>query len=234
MTTERAATHPDARTTRPVRSYVLREGRLTPAQRRALQRHWPRYGIELHEGTFDPATIFGHDTKVVLEIGFGNGEVLEAMAENNPETGFLGVEVWRPGIGSLLRKAAEKNLSNVRVIREDATEVVRRLTGASLDEVLILFPDPWPKTRHHKRRLVQIPFAATLADALRSGGLLHLATDWPSYARTMHAAIRDTDRFKDVSENLDGEAPLRLPSSRFERRARARHRRIFHLFYKAA
>ena len=223
-----AGTHPG----RPVRSYVLREGRCTPAQREALQRHWPRYGIATRGGAFDPRTVFARAREIVLEIGFGNGEVLAAMAEDHPDTGFLGVEVWRPGLGALLREVVAKNLSNVRVIREDAAEVVPRVAGASLDKVLILFPDPWPKKRHHKRRLVQPAFAAALARALRDGGLLHLATDWPSCARTMRDAIAAAGCFRECDGDGDDGAPSWRPPSRYERRARAQRRPIHNLLYE--
>ena len=215
---------------RPVRSYVLREGRCTPAQRKALQRHWPRYGIETHGGAFDPRAVFAHAREIVLEIGFGNGEVLAAMAEDRPHAGLLGIEVWRPGLGTLLRKAAAKDLSNVRVIREDAATVAPRIVAASLDEVLILFPDPWPKKRHHKRRLVQPAFAAAVARALRDGGLLHLATDSPSCAQTMRDAIAAVGRLKELDG--DGETSWR-PPSRYERRAREQRRPICNLLYQA-
>ncbi len=225
------AAHAEVRAApRPVRSYVLREGRCTPAQREALQRHWPRYGIATRGGAFDPRVVFARAHEIVLEIGFGNGEVLAAMAEERPDTGFFGIEVWRPGLGALLREAAAKDLSNVRVIREDAAEVVPRIAAASLDKVLILFPDPWPKKRHHKRRLVQPAFAAALARALRDGGLLHLATDWPSCARTMRDAIAATGCFRE--RDGDGEAPSWRPRSRYERRARALRRPIYNLLYQ--
>ena len=211
-----------------MRSYVLREGRCTPAQREALARHWPRYGIATHGGAFDPRAVFAHAREIVLEIGFGNGEVLATMAEAHPDSGFLGLEVWRPGLGSLLRKIVAKELSNVRLIREDAAQVVPRIAAASLDEVLILFPDPWPKKRHHKRRLMQPEFAAAVARALRGGGLLRLATDWASCAQTMREAIAASGCFIE----RHGDAPARPLSSRYERRARARQRAICNLLYE--
>ena len=225
------------RAMRPIRSYVLREGRCTPAQREALTRYWPRYGIATRGGAFDPRATFARASEIVLEIGFGNGEVLAAMAEAHPDSGFLGIEVWRPGLGSLLRKVVAKDLSNVRVMCEDAAEVVPRIAAASLDKVLILFPDPWPKKRHHKRRLVQPEFAAAVARALRRGGLLHLATDWPSCAQTMRDAIAASGGFieRDAkTPEVPGapDEPSWRPPSRYERRARARRRAIYNLLYE--
>ena len=220
-----------ARAARPLRSYVLREGRCTPAQRKALQLHWPRYGIETRGAAFDPRAVFAGASEIVLEVGFGNGEVLAAMAENHPDAGLLGIEVWRPGLGSLLRKAAAKDLSNVRVIREDAAAVAPRIANASLDKVLILFPDPWPKKRHHKRRLVQPAFAAAVARALRGGGLLRLATDSPSCARAMRDAIAASGRF--TERDGDDEGSWRHPPSRYECRAREQRRPIYNLLYEA-
>ncbi len=215
---------------RPVRSYVLREGRLTPAQRNALEKHWPRFGIEPPPGALDLAGVFGRDAAVVMEIGFGNGEVLAAMAAADPATDFLGLEVWRPGIGALLQKAAAEELSNLRIIRGDAAAVVsRNLAGAGLDRVMILFPDPWPKRRHHKRRLVQPAFIGALAQTLRDGGHLHLATDWPPYARAMRDAVAAAGLFTAAAT----ERPAWRPLSRFERRARAQGRRVFNLLYEA-
>lgn len=222
--------HAEAPARRPVRSYVLREGRLTPAQRNALEKHWPRFGLEPPPGALDLARVFGRDAAVVMEIGFGNGEVLAAMAAEDPATDFLGLEVWRPGIGALLQKAAVEELSNLRIIRGDAAAVVsRNLAGAGLDRVMILFPDPWPKRRHHKRRLVQPAFIAALARTLRDGGRLHLATDWAPYARAMRDAVAAAGLFTPTGT----ERPAWRPLSRFERRARTQGRPVFNLLYEA-
>jgi tRNA (guanine-N7-)-methyltransferase len=175
---------------RTVRSYVTRAGRLTEAQRRALADLWPRYGLSYGAAPIDLAALFGRVAPCTLEIGFGNGEHLAARALGEPARNFLGVEVHRPGLGHLLRQAAATGLTNLRVIDHDAVEVLRdQLAPGSLDEIQILFPDPWPKKRHHKRRLVQPEFAALAASRLRDGGALRLATDWQPYADHMRLVL---------------------------------------------
>ncbi|HET6603081.1 MAG TPA: tRNA (guanosine(46)-N7)-methyltransferase TrmB [Xanthomonadaceae bacterium] len=171
---------------RPVRSFVLRQGRLTPAQARALDALWPRYGLEPCQGPRDFDAVFGRQAPRVVEIGFGNGEALHFAAANEPQFDFIGIEVHRPGVGRLLNALAADGLDNVRVYCADAVEVLHgEIADASLQQVRIWFPDPWPKKRHHKRRLVQPAFARLLAAKLRPGGLLHLATDWHDYAEHM-------------------------------------------------
>jgi tRNA (guanine-N7-)-methyltransferase len=172
-----------------VRSYVVRAGRTTPAQARALQALWPRWGLE-PSGPLDLDATFGRRAPRVLEIGFGNGEALAALAAVNPGTDFLGIEVHPPGIGRLLAELARRELDNVRLLRGDAVALLECcIPPASLARVNIWFPDPWPKKRHHKRRLVQAPFLELVAARLAPGGLLHLATDWAPYAEHMEAAL---------------------------------------------
>jgi tRNA (guanine-N7-)-methyltransferase len=182
-----AETAAEPRPRRAVRSFVRREGRITPAQMQALEQLWPRFGIDFAGGTpLLPRSLFGRVAPLAVEIGFGTGAHLEAAAAARPEVDFLGIEVHRPGVGRLLQDLAGAGRLNVRVICADAVEVLRHgLPAASVDEVFILFPDPWPKKRHHKRRLIQADFAALLARVLRSGGRLRLATDWADYARQM-------------------------------------------------
>jgi tRNA (guanine-N7-)-methyltransferase len=175
---------------RSIRSFVIRAGRLTDAQRRALDELWPRYGIEYGPQRLDLEAIFGRRAPRVVEIGFGNGEHLAALAAQHPEQDFLGIEVHPPGIGRLLLALAAKDLRNVRVSGHDAVEVFEtQIPPASLDEVQILFPDPWHKKRHHKRRLIQGPFVECLARRLKTGGLLRLATDWQPYADHMREVL---------------------------------------------
>jgi tRNA (guanine-N7-)-methyltransferase len=175
---------------RAVRSFVRRAGRQTPAQQRALIELWPRYGLPGETGLIDFAVLFGRRAPITIEIGFGNGDHLAARALAEPERNFLGVEVHRPGIGHLLRTAAAANLANLRVAEQDAVVLLReRIASDTLDEVQILFPDPWPKKRHHKRRLIQAEFASLVASRLRPGSCLHLATDWEPYAQQMQVVL---------------------------------------------
>jgi tRNA (guanine-N7-)-methyltransferase len=167
---------------RPIRSFVVRAGRMTAGQQRALAELWPRYGIAV----VDWPGVFGRSAPLSVEIGFGNGAHLASRAANEPERNFVGIEVHPPGVGALLLAAADGGLRNLRIIRHDAVEALAVCFAPdSVDEVQILFPDPWHKKRHHKRRLIQPPFAALLASRLRPGGHLHLATDWQPYAEHM-------------------------------------------------
>jgi tRNA (guanine-N7-)-methyltransferase len=168
---------------RPIRSFVLRQGRQTEAQKRAFELHWPAYGLDYRGEPQAFGTIFGRSAPLVMEIGFGNGEQLLFACEREPARDFIGVEVHGPGVGRLLNAAAAANLRNLRVYQHDAVEVLRDdVAPGALDEVRIYFPDPWHKKRHHKRRLVQPAFVALLCERLRPGGLLHVATDWEGYA----------------------------------------------------
>ena len=168
---------------RTVRSYVLRQGRVTAAQERALAELMPAYGIAYREETLDPRAVFGRKAPLVLEIGSGMGETTARIAKERPGTDFIAVEVHGPGVGSLLKLIEQEQLGNVRVIRHDALEVLgHMIPDASLAGLHLFFPDPWPKKRHHKRRLVQPAFAALAARKLAPGGTLHAATDWEDYA----------------------------------------------------
>ena len=171
---------------RPIRSFVMRTGRMTVGQTRALEELWPRYGVEFSAEQLSLDSLFGRAAPRTLEIGFGNGEHLAALATAHPERDYFGIEVHRPGVGHLLLLASLNNLTNVRASSHDAVEVLReQIAEGSLDEVLVLFPDPWHKKRHHKRRLIQPPFVALIASRLRRGGVLRLATDWEEYALQM-------------------------------------------------
>jgi tRNA (guanine-N7-)-methyltransferase len=203
---------------RPIRSFVRREGRITPAQTDALERLWPRYGLE--PGALEPAAVFGRRAPLVVEIGFGAGDHLLASASSRPDHDFLGIEVHRPGVGRVLQQAEKLELSNLRVLCHDAVEVLRDfLPAGAVDEVTIFFPDPWPKKRHHKRRLVQPEFAALLARALRAGGRLRLATDWADYARHMLEVMQAAPDFANLSAGGGAiPRPADRPLTRFESR----------------
>ena len=207
---------------RTVRSFVRREGRITPAQQRALKDLWPRYGLDMEAGPIELTRAFGRTAPVILEIGFGNGEALAAAASVHPENNYLGIEVHRPGAGRLLRRLAAEELTNVRVMLIDAKEALaERIPDESLAAVHLFFPDPWPKQRHHKRRLVQPDFAALVARKLKPGGYFHLATDWQNYAEHMAAVLSRTPGLIDVSmsEQFSSLAASRL-LTRFEHRGR--------------
>ena len=205
---------------RSIRSFVTRAGRTTAAQQRALDELWPAYGVEFSAAPLEPRAVFGREAPCTLEIGFGNGENLLALAAAAPARNYLGVEVHRPGVGRLMLGLQSSAVSNVRIICHDAVEVIeRQLAPASLAEILVLFPDPWPKKRHHKRRLIQLPFAAMLAERLVSGGTLRLATDWQPYALQMLETLSAVASLQNLA--ADGgfiPRPGERTPTRFERR----------------
>ncbi len=219
---------------RPVRSFVRREGRMTDAQKDALERLWSRYGVEASSGALDIPALFGRTAPLVVEIGFGNGDHLAARAQTRPECDFLGIEVHRPGVGRLLLQAEQLGLSNVRVACTDAVEFLRdALPPGSVDEVVIFFPDPWPKKRHHKRRIVQPEFSAQITRALRSGGHLRLATDWADYARHMLAVLDAEPQLENVAGvGTFVPRPEDRPLTRFEARGIRLGHEVFDLDYR--
>jgi tRNA (guanine-N7-)-methyltransferase len=184
---------------RTVRSFGSGRGRVTRAQQRAYQELFPHYAVPFQHRPLEPAACFGRDAPLVLEIGFGMGETTAAIAAAHPELDFLAVEVFAAGIGSLAMRLARQSLANVRIIEHDAVEVVREmLQPGSLAAVHIFFPDPWPKARHHKRRLIAPAFAASLAARLRRGGLLHCATDWQNYAEQMMEVLAQEPHLRNL------------------------------------
>ena len=205
---------------RPIRSFVMRAGRMTSGQARALEDLWPRYGVEFSPTPLALDALFGRQAPHTLEIGFGNGEHLAALAAAHPERDYLGVEVHRPGIGHLLMLAATNNLTNLRASAHDAVEVLRdQIAPRGLDEVLVLFPDPWHKKRHHKRRLIQPPFVELIATRLATGGVLRLATDWEEYALQMLEVVSASPQFTNLSPTGDWmPRPEERAPTRFEKR----------------
>ena len=204
---------------RRIRSFVLRAGRMTPAQERALWELWPAYGVDLDEGPLDLEAVFGRRAPRCLEIGFGVGEVIGSLAESHPQIDYLGIEVHRPGVGRLMLRAAEANTRNLRVVCHDAVEVVEKIADGAFEEILVFFPDPWHKKRHHKRRLIAPDFVAAAAAKLRPGGVIRLATDWQSYAEQMLAVCSANADLASLS--ADGgfvPRPDFRPPTRFERR----------------
>jgi tRNA (guanine-N7-)-methyltransferase len=219
---------------RAIRSFVTRSGRITSAQERALRELWPQYGVELGSGPLDLDKLFGRRARRVAEIGFGNGENLLSLATSYPTEDFLGIEVHRPGVGRLLLQLEERALRNVRVVCCDAVEVLERyLGGVALDEILILFPDPWPKKRHHKRRLIQSSFVTLVAERLRSGGALRLATDWQPYAAEMLATLSAEPRLRNVAgEGGFVPRPMERSPTRFERRGERLGHQVWDLEFR--
>jgi tRNA (guanine-N7-)-methyltransferase len=205
---------------RTVRSFVLRAGRITVAQRRALEELSPRYLIDA-AGPLDLDAIFGRHAPHIVEIGFGHGENLIALARAAPEKDFLGIEVHTPGVGKLMLEAAAAGLTNVRIVCRDAVEVLtQQLADRSCEEILVFFPDPWPKKRHHKRRLIQAPFVELATRKLRPGGVLRLATDWQDYAEQMLAVLGTATALENLAPAGAGycERPATRPATHFERR----------------
>ena len=217
---------------RPIRTYVLRQGRTTAAQARAHRELLPVWGIPFHPGPIDLERAFGRAAPKVLEIGFGMGETTARIAAAHPEIDYLGVEVHKPGVGSLLNRIDALGLRNVRVIQRDAVEVLERmLPPAALDGTHIFFPDPWPKKRHHKRRLIQPAFTTLLASRMKPGAYVHVATDWEEYARQI---LETLTRDPALVNTAGGFAPRpeTRPETKFERRGVALGHRVWDLVFR--
>lgn len=217
---------------RRIRSFVRREGRMTDGQERSLAEQWPRYGIEPTTQPLDLAAVFGRKAPVMFEIGFGAGDHLLGRATAEPGWDFIGVEVHRPGVGRVLNRAAHAGLTNIRVASHDAVELLRDgIADGALDQVVIQFPDPWHKKRHHKRRLVQPEFARLLVQKLRVGGELQLATDWAPYAEHMLEVLN-------AEPGLRNRAPdgryVPMPATRLKTRFEARGERLGHEVFDLA
>ncbi|MBN1378686.1 MAG: tRNA (guanosine(46)-N7)-methyltransferase TrmB [Gammaproteobacteria bacterium] len=219
----------DTSITSHIFSFVRRERKLTPGQQRALDALWPLYGIEFSDHVCDLDAAFNRHAPYVLEIGFGNGESLAQMAAENPDINFLGVEVHRPGVGHLLYLIKEKSLGNVRVACHDVVDSFHNaLANARFQQISLFFPDPWPKKRHHKRRLIQPEFVGLLLDKLSADGILHIATDWDDYADHIKGVMQAQSRFI----NADIRAALPRPTTKFEKRGIRQGHRIHDLVYQ--
>jgi tRNA (guanine-N7-)-methyltransferase len=203
---------------RPIRSFVLRQGRVSNAQQRAHAALLPKFGIPYAAKPIDLDHVFGRGAPKVLEIGFGMGETTATLAAQHPEFDYLGIEVHTPGVGSLLKRIAEIGLANVRVIQHDAVEVLRDMIApAAVDAVHVFFPDPWPKKRHHKRRLVQPEFVALLVERMKPGAYLHVATDWQEYAEQVLDVFRREPRLANTAQDY-APRPAYRPQTKFETR----------------
>ncbi len=211
---------------RSIRSFVLRQGRMTPSQKRAMETLWSHYGIDLDK-PLDLTTFFANkDNATVIEIGFGMGHSLIEMAKANPDINYIGIEVHQPGVGRLMHQLEENQLNNVKVINDDAIKALEEtINDHSIDGVQIYFPDPWPKKKHHKRRLIQKPFIELLHKKLKPQGFLHLATDWEDYALHMEEVLKDS-AFKQTPTTIH------RPESRFESRGKKLGHEIFEYFYQ--
>ena len=205
-------------THRPIRSFVLRQGRVSNAQQRAHETLLPKYGIPYAPGLIELDHVFGRRAPKILEIGFGMGETTAAIAALHPENDYLGIEVHTPGVGSLLKAIEEEGLTNVRIVQHDAVEVLCHMIGHdTFDGVHVFFPDPWPKKRHHKRRLLQPAFVALLVERMKRGAYLHVATDWQEYAEYVLAVLKNNPLLENTAMDY-APRPAYRPQTKFETR----------------
>ena len=221
-------------THRSIRSFVLRKGRLTVAQQRALDELWPHYGIENRETALDFDDHFERSAEVIVEVGFGNGESTWRMALEEPEKNFIGIEVHEPGVGQLLMALEEHAIENVRIVCGDAVPFLQnRITPGSLAGVRIYFADPWPKKRHHKRRIIQPEFVGQLARCISGGGILHMATDWQPYADHILEVMQSSSDFVNLSPTGDYcETPEWRPYTKYEKRGERLGHEVRDLLYQ--
>lgn len=213
---------------RTIKSFVKREGRMTEAQRRAFEQLWPRYGISFQEQATDFSNLYQNPLQpLVLEIGFGMGQSLFEMATQHPEVNFLGIEVFKTGIGALLVKLEKQPLNNLRIIHADACDVLNQmLITQSLDGIQIFFPDPWRKKRHHKRRLIQVSFIELLLKRLKNNGFIHIATDWEDYALHIQEVFKSFPTL-----NANSIPKLQRPITKYETRGRKLGHSVWEFFY---
>ncbi|GLR71731.1 tRNA (guanosine(46)-N7)-methyltransferase TrmB [Agaribacter marinus] len=217
-----------------VKSFVKREGRLTNAQAKALTDNWPTMGLSTDMGKLDLNDVFGRNAPRVVEIGFGMGKSLVEMAKNAPEKDFIGIEVHKPGVGACLGEAAEQAIENLRVFEHDAVEVLDTcLDNESIERLQLFFPDPWHKTRHHKRRIVQPAFVQSIRAKLKIGGEFHMATDWEPYAEHMINVMEASDGFENTAENNHFvPRPDYRPLTKFEARGQRLGHGVWDIIYK--
>jgi tRNA (guanine-N7-)-methyltransferase len=225
---------PRAERRRGIRSYVLRQGRMSVAQKRAYDQLFAQYAVPFSEQPLDLEALFGRRAPTIVEIGFGMGETTAAIAQAHPENNYLGIEVHSPGVGSLLKLIGERALANVRIVQHDAVQVVEHMIApGTLAGLHVFFPDPWPKKRHHKRRLIQPPFVHLLASSLAPGGYLHLATDWEEYAQQMLDVLnREPLLINTVPDYAP--RPDHRPLTKFEQRGRKLGHPVWDLVFRRA
>ena len=217
-----------------IRSYVVRAGRMTEAQRRAFDTHWPNYGLRLADGLIDPDEVFSRAGEKVIEIGFGMGDSLLQMASSAPETDFIGIEVHPPGVGTLLNNAGAEQLTNLKVYLADANDVLEECFGAdSIDRLQLYFPDPWHKKKHNKRRIVQASFVQQVRRRLRFHGTIHMATDWQPYAEQMMETLTDAEGFENCAGPGNYSArPDWRPMTKFEKRGERLGHGVWDLLFR--
>lgn len=226
--------NPQNKEYRTIRSFVLRQGRLTKAQQNALDNYWVDYGIDYSEQILDLASLFGNSNEIILEIGFGNGESLLQQAIEQPEYNFIGIEVHGPGVGHLIHSANLQNLHNIKVIRHDAVEVLEhQIADNSLKQIQLFFPDPWHKKRHHKRRIIKPEFIQQIHHKLADDGSFHMATDWQHYAEQMLEQLDAADGFINTAgkTNYSPDKGFRC-ETKFERRGLRLGHGVWDLIYK--
>src|SRR5690554_2314338 len=215
-----------------IRSFVIRAGRMTDAQKSAFARHWPTYGLSLFGGPLDTQQRFGREAPLVLEIGFDMGDSLLEMALAEPDKDFIGIEVHPPGVGRLLNAAAEAEVSNLKLYMADAKDVLADcIPAATLDRLQVYFPDPWHKKKHHKRRIIQPDFIQAIAPSLKAGGLLHLATDWAEYAEHMLEVMEAAEGFANTSAGFT-QRPSFRPITKFEKRGERLGHSVWDLLFQ--
>lgn len=224
----------DGKYIKKIQSFVLREGRMTKGQRHAIDSHWQTYGIDYQVRPLDFVVVFGRRAPVVLEIGFGMGDSLVAMAQAAPEKDFVGIEVHQPGIGACIQQAAARELPNLKVIHHDAVEVLENMIPVgAIAELQLFFSDPWHKKRHHKRRLVQPSFIQLVHTKLEARGFFHLATDWQPYAQHMLAVFAEHSGYVNQSATGDFiERPSHRPLTKFEKRGQRLKHGVWDLLYQ--
>jgi len=219
---------------RTIRSFVLRQGRVSDAQRRALELEalLPRFGVPFRQAVLDLNRVFGRSAPKILEIGFGMGETTATIAHAHPANDYLGIEVHTPGVGALLKRIAELGLANVRIVQHDAVEVLEQMIApGTLDGVHVFFPDPWPKKRHHKRRLIQAPLLTLLVSRMKPGATLHLATDWEDYALQMLEVLSAEKTLANTAHGF-AERPATRPETKFESRGLRLGHKVWDLVFR--
>ena len=224
----------DGKYLRKVRSFVLREGRLTKGQALAIEQQWPLMGLDYSDNAIDQNDVFGRNADIVLEIGFGMGASLVQMAKASPEQNFIGIEVHKPGVGACLSSAAEEKVSNLRVFHHDAIEVLNNsIADNSLARVQLFFPDPWHKARHHKRRIVQSEFVSLIHRKLKPNGVFHMATDWENYSEHMLDVMNAAEGYKNLSQTHNFvERPAHRPLTKFEARGQRLGHGVWDLMFE--